>query len=278
MRLVKLKYYGVRGSIASPGPSTVGYGGNTSCVYIEAGDRHIIMDAGTGLRQLGIDLLAKGFGQGQGEAFVFVTHLHWDHIQGIPFFPPVYIPGNKISFYCSKSFTPSLHSILKRQQAPPTFPTDADFRKLQSTIRFFRMEDGSVAHLDPVLVKNCPGNHPGGGYFYRVDCEGKSIVYATDYEHSAKSNKALVRFAKGADVLIYDAQYMPAEYEEKFKNWGHSTYVEGAKIAKEAGVGSLHLFHHDPNHDDKFLDELLPLAQKEIPNVVIAKEGMEVEL
>jgi len=185
MHAMKLKYYGVRGSIASPGPGTVRYGGNTSCVHVEAGDQHIILDAGTGLRVLGMALLGRGFGMGQGQASFFITHLHWDHLQGIPFFVPLYIKGNKFTFYSSKSFNPSLHTILKRQQTPPTFPTDADFRKLPSEIKFYRMEDRAKAKLGPVHVTNCRGNHPGGGYFYRIEHEGKNIVFATDYEHTA---------------------------------------------------------------------------------------------
>ena len=250
----------MRGSIASPGPQTVRYGGNTSCVYVQAGDQHIILDAGTGLRGLGLELMKGDFGKGKGEASFFVSHLHWDHVQGIPFFIPIYIKGNKFSFYSAKAFTPSLHAVLERQQSPPTFPPDADFRKLQSQLKFYQMEDGAVARLGAVRVINCRGNHPGGGYFYRIEHGGKVIVFATDYEHTPATNEVLSRFAKGADILIYDSQYTPDEYEARYRNWGHSTYVEGAGVARAAGVKALHMFHHDPGHDDQLLDSLTETA------------------
>ena len=274
---MKLRYYGVRGSIASPGPATARYGGNTSCVHVQAGGQHLILDAGTGLRRLGLRLLGQGFAEGDGEASLFITHLHWDHLQGIPFFVPLYIKGNRFSFYSSQSFNPSLQSVLKRQQSPPTFPPDADFRKLASTLRFHRMKNRRVAHVGPVRVTHCRGHHPGGSYFYRIEHEGKSLVYATDYEHSPKTNKVLARFAKDTDLLIYDAQYTPQEYP-RYKNWGHSTYEQGIAVAKESGAKTLHLFHHDPTHDDEFLDDIVKKTRRGFRRVEGARENMEVTL
>lgn len=275
---MKVKYYGTRGSIPTPGPSTVKYGGNTSCVSVKIDDDLIILDAGSGIRLLGLDLMNNGFLKGSGKCSFFFSHVHWDHIQGIPFFLPAYIKGYKFDFYGSPNVHTTLEEVLAHQQQSLNFPVE--FGEMPATFNFFDLKDGESVKVGSATVTNRKLQHPGGVYAYRIDEGGKSLVYATDTEHYSVLDWRLVELAKDADILIYDCNFTPDEYAEKKRiGWGHSTYEEGIKVVKEANVKALHMFHHDPMHSDDFLEkEILEPARKLFPECHLAREGWEFEI
>ena len=265
---MNLTYYGVRGSIPTPGEETAHYGGNTSCAVINTAQNLIILDAGTGLRTLGQQLMKKEFGKGQGKAHILLSHMHWDHIQGFPFFIPAYIPGNEIHFYCEQRRNNTIEDIIKKQQQPPSFPEGATFN---ANLHYHTITEWQPLTINNTKITPATLLHPDGVTAYRIEHAGKTLVYATDTEHSPSTEDKLITLAAGADILIYDAQYTPEEYPTK-KGWGHSTYEIGAEIARKAGVKQLHLFHHDPTHDDAFIDAIVGKAKTLFPNTHAARE------
>ncbi|WP_437714401.1 MBL fold metallo-hydrolase [Sorangium sp. So ce448] len=269
---MEIKFWGVRGSIASPGPETAAVGGNTSCVEVRCGASRIILDAGTGVRKLGDALLREG----PVEATVLLSHLHWDHIQGLPFFVPAYLPSSRLSFVGSAHGVGSLREVLSTQMAAPSFPVRMDELCAQIAVREAR--PGEAFDVGEVHVRIAKLNHPGGVLAYRVEHEGRSVVYATDTEHYACVDPALRALADGADVLIYDAQYTPEEYRgdggRSKVGWGHSTYVAGAEIARACGARKLVLFHHDPQRTDAGVAEIERLSRELFPASVAAREGL----
>ncbi|WP_437762596.1 MBL fold metallo-hydrolase [Sorangium sp. So ce281] len=269
---MEIKFWGVRGSIASPGPETAAVGGNTSCVEVRCGSSRIILDAGTGVRKLGDALLREG----PVEATVLLSHLHWDHIQGLPFFVPAYLPSSRLSFVGSAHGVGSLREVLSTQMAAPSFPVRMDELCAQIAVREAR--PGEAFDVGEVHVRIAKLNHPGGVLAYRVEHEGRSVVYATDTEHYACVDPALRALADGADVLIYDAQYTPEEYRgdggRSKVGWGHSTYVAGAEIARACGARKLVLFHHDPQRTDAGVAEIERLSRELFPASVAAREGL----
>ena len=272
---MKIKYYGVRGSIPTPGPDTVKYGGNTPCVAIWNGDKLLILDGGTGLRVLGNELMDTPFGRGQGQGTFLFSHLHWDHIQGFPFFMPAYIPGNFFKLYGPSHVDLTLENAMKRQQQYLNFPVLME--DMPSTFTFKELTEGQILDLDGMEVTNRRLNHPGGVFAYRISSQGKSIVYATDTEHYPAPDQKLLELADHADVLIYDATYTPEQYKDHV-TWGHSTYEEGIKIVKAAHVKALHLFHYDPSLSDELIDDVIKRARKDFPNTFAAQEGWELKL
>jgi phosphoribosyl 1,2-cyclic phosphodiesterase len=273
---MQITFYGVRGSIASPGPETAGVGGNTSCVEVICGAERIILDAGTGLRKLGDRMMAEG----ALEATMLLSHQHWDHIQGIPFFVPAYIPSAKLKVYGGVNGVMSLRETLAHQMTAPVFPVRLD--ELGAQIDLCEVRSGGKLSIGGARVTAIKVNHPGGCFAYRIDYEGRSMVYATDTEHYACVDPALKALAAGADVLIYDSQYTPEEYRgdtgRSKVGWGHSTYVEGAELAKAAGVGQYVLFHHDPSRTDAKVAEIELKAQALFASSVAAREGMTIAL
>lgn len=275
---MKIKYYGTRGSIPTPGPTTVKYGGNTPCITVRTEKDLIILDAGSGLRQLGLDLMGDGFSKGTGKCSFFFSHVHWDHIQGIPFFLPAYIKGNNFDLYGLPDIHTTLEDVLAHQQHYLNFPIQ--FGEMPATFNFINMKDGETVSIGSAKVTNKKLNHPGGVFAFKVEENGKSIVYATDTEHYSVLDWRLVELCEGADLLIYDCNFTPEEYTTKRRiGWGHSTYEEGIKIVKEAGVKQFHMFHHDPLHTDEFLEkEKLEPARKLFPDSHLAQEGWEFEV
>lgn len=273
---MEITFYGVRGSIASPGPETAGVGGNTSCVEVLCGGERIILDAGTGLRKLGDRMMADG----ALEATMLLSHQHWDHIQGIPFFVPAYVPATKLRVYGGVNGVMSLRETLEHQMTAPVFPVRLD--ELGAQIDLCEVKSGQAFSVGGARVKAIKVNHPGGCFAYRIDFEGTSVVYATDTEHYACVDPALRALAEGADVLIYDSQYTPEEYRgdagRSKVGWGHSTYVAGADLARSAGVGQYVLFHHDPSRSDAKVAEIEARAQALFPSSVAAREGMKIAL
>ena len=273
---MEITFFGVRGSIASPGPETAGVGGNTSCVEVICGNERIILDAGTGLRKLGERMMADG----SLEATMLLSHQHWDHIQGIPFFVPAYIPASRLRVYGGVNGVMSLRETLEHQMTAPVFPVRLD--ELGAQIDLCEVKSGQAFSVGGARVKAIKVNHPGGCFAYRIDFEGTSVVYATDTEHYAVVDPRLAALAKNTDVLIYDSQYTPEEYRgdsgRSKVGWGHSTYVAGAELARSAGVGQYVLYHHDPSSHDAKVAEIEARAQALFPSSVAAREGMRIAL
>ncbi len=298
--MIRLKLYGVRGSIATAGDETRRYGGNTSCVAMHAGGKTLIFDAGTGIRKLGNELGFSGV-----DAHLFFSHLHWDHIQGFPFFGPAFAPKNHLTVYGVQSPPPgpwdddvpqtlhdgspslegpapsSVREAMAAQMTAPNFPVGLDAMK--ADLRFVDVPYGEAIALDDVVVRHVGVDHPNGCVAYRVEHGGSSAVYATDLELAEGSDGAvfdgLVDLARGADMLVFDAMYTPEEYEGRGtfsrRGWGHSTFEMGAAVAEAAGVKQLCLFHHDPGHDDTFMDLLSVRARKRFAATTVAREGLE---
>ena len=274
-----VRFWGVRGSVPAPGPHTASVGGNTSCVEIRLGDgdETIVLDAGTGLRGLGSRMMASGRPV---TASLLFSHVHWDHIQGFPFFTPVFRPGTELTLHgCPEEGT--LEQAMRRQMVHPSFPVELD--ALPSRLRYGAFEMERPFRVGSALVRAARLNHPNGVCAYRVEAGGRAVVYATDTEHHPdRIDRNLVALAEDADVLIYDAQYTPEEYSGVIgpsrAGWGHSTWVEGVRLARAAGVGSLVLFHHDPSHDDAAVAAIERAAQTVLPGTVAAREGLTIHL
>jgi phosphoribosyl 1,2-cyclic phosphodiesterase len=273
----KINFWGVRGSIPCPGAETVRYGGNTSCIEMEVGDERIIFDGGTGLRVLGQSLLAKMPLQ----AHIFFTHSHWDHIQGFPFFVPAFIPGNTFKIY--GAIAPNGATIEQRlhdQMLHPNFPVP--LQVMQSKLQFYELEIGQKLEIGEICIKNALLNHPGEAVGYRIDWRGRSAAYITDTEHFPNGlGENVFNLAQNADVVIIDCTYTDEEYNDPQSSkvgWGHSTWQEAVKMAKEVNVKKLVIFHHDPLHNDDFLDNIGKAAQKEFSGAIVAQEGMSIDV
>jgi phosphoribosyl 1,2-cyclic phosphodiesterase len=278
--VAKLVFWGVRGSTPTLERDTWRYGGNTPCLELTAPDgTRIILDCGTGLRMLGNRLIEK-LGGRTIDAHILVTHYHWDHIQGIPFFHPFFEPQNRFHFYSfqSKSLGPnSLHQVLQAQLASPYFPVDVN--SMTAARDFHEVAGGDKWEVHGTRVSAGWLNHPQGCLGYRIETAGGSIVYATDNEPGvAEFDHNLRQLAHGADVLIYDAQYSPEQLASERKGWGHSSWLEAVKVARDAKVRNLILFHHDPDSSDKVVDGYLSAARQEFPATWAATEGMTINL
>jgi len=272
---MKIRFWGVRGSIASPGPDTALVGGNTSCVELACGATRIVLDAGTGLRSLGNDLIASGATRAPLEMSLLLSHYHWDHIQGLPFFVPVYMKDTALTIVGGQNGVMSVRDALERQMSAPVFPVRLD--EVGARISTREVRPGQSFEIGEARVIVGRGNHPGGVVAYRIEHGGKSVVYATDTEHYACVDPALRALTEGADVLIYDAQYTPEEYRAKV-GWGHSTYVAGAELASAAGVGRYVLYHHDPMRSDAGVADVEARAKELFAGAVAAREGMTIDL
>jgi len=270
---IEVRFWGVRGSIASPGPDTSRVGGNTSCVEVRAEGTRIVLDAGTGIRRLGEQLVRDGNAD---PITILLSHLHWDHIQGLPFFLPAYLPSTELAIFGQAP----LAAALTQQMQQPVFPVRLD--ELPAKLALRETKPGDVFHVGAVRVRVAKQNHPGGSLAYRLELPGAVVVYATDTEHFACVDPALRALAEGADLLIYDSQYTPEEYGGAVGRaklgWGHSTYVAGAELAKAAGVGHYVLFHHDPQRSDAAVAEIEDKARALFPRSTAAREGMVVVL
>lgn len=246
------------------------YGGNTSCVEVWVGGRLVVLDAGTGIRNLGMDLLKRDIR----EFSLLLTHTHWDHINGFPFFAPAFVPGRRLRVFAGHVRDQGgIKHILASQMSQPFFPVPLDTMK--GDLEFEDFVAGDEFDIrGGTTVKTCELNHPSKATAYRFDSGGKAICYVTDTEHvPGKLDENILKLVDGADLMIYDAAYTEEEFVNKI-GWGHSTWEQGVRLCKEAGVKQLALWHHDPQHDDQFMESIEERAQKVWPHVFAAREGM----
>jgi phosphoribosyl 1,2-cyclic phosphodiesterase len=261
-----VRFLGVRGSIPTPGAEQAA-GGNTSCVEVRAGDTRIILDAGSGLRTLGNERMAGG----PRHSTILLSHLHWDHVCGLPFFTPIYVPGHRVEIASGPNGVLPHDEAIRSLFRAPFFPVD--FSALGGTVTTRELAPNASFQIGDITVTMAKLNHPDPVYGFRLDHAGQSIVYATDTEHFACVDPTLKKLAAGADILIYDAQYTPDEYPSKV-GWGHSTWEAGAELARAAGVPQLVLFHHDPARTDAQLAAIEATARAHLPGTVAAREGL----
>lgn len=275
MAQLSVRFWGVRGSLATPGRATARYGGNTPCIEIEAGDERLVFDMGSGLRELGNALAGSATGAGGSKVTFFLSHYHWDHILGLPFFKPAYDPRSALVVYGATRLGRSVRDILAGQMINPYFPVS--LAEMRAGFDFRTVEDKSVVELGDTRVTVRELAHPGGALGFRVDRGGASVVYATDFEHGCGGDEALAELCQGADLLIYDATYTVPEYA-RYRGWGHSTWAEGVRFARDCGVKRLALFHHDPSRDDRGVDEIVRQARERFPRTEAAREGRVIHL
>lgn len=299
---MKIEYWGVRGSIATPGKDTVVYGGNTACVSVELDDTLLIFDAGTGIRVCGNYLLSKGKSI---TGSIFISHTHWDHIQGFPFFVPAYIPGNTFTLYGPPSDVQnqSLKQIMEFQTSYEYFPISLS--QLGATINYVDCKEGKI-EIDGFEMYSCRINHPVACLAYKVVYNGKIFIYGGDHEpfrniyrdsdagsdmdedflkeldqNAEEQNKKIIEFCKNADVVSWDGQYTDEEYEAK-KGWGHSSFSTDLELAEKAGIKHIILTHHEPmNSDEKLAGyevDMKKRAEAKGFKLDFAKEIMEIEL
>jgi phosphoribosyl 1,2-cyclic phosphodiesterase len=289
---LRVRFWGTRGSIPTPGAQTVKYGGNTPCTEIRTDEGWlIILDAGTGIRELGRDLLQRSNGAPiKGD--IFLTHAHWDHIQGIPFFAPIFGRGNHFTIWGSQSLEKSVDKVVRDQMSPVVFPVT--FEELDASIDFKDLAEGTRTSGTGYEVTSFAVQHPGGALGYRFSepgGNGGALVYVSDnelathprYGSAPDWRKQMVDFVRGAKVLIHDSTYTTDEYEQH-RGWGHSTFQDAVELGLEAGVGTLVLFHHEPRRTDEMLDACLAECRAMVKDrggalqVVAAAEGLTLTL
>ena len=271
---LSVHFWGVRGSIPTPGPETVGYGGNTSCVELRYGDERLILDAGSGIRRLGL-ALARDFAQLPLTATLLLSHTHWDHIQGLPFFRPAYDRANQFRILGAPGTRTKMETALRAQMDPIEFPVP-----LQSLAGIAAIDELSspAVSLGHFAVRTIGLNHPGDCTGFRIEAGGRTVAYLPDHESyrlaiqssdpaaAARAQKAedeLIEFLDGCDLLILDSQYDRADYPSHI-GWGHGCLDDSVLLAARAGVGQLVLFHHDPEHDDRKIDAMLAQARQQV--------------
>jgi len=279
---MKLKFWGVRGSIPTPGKHTVRYGGNTPCLEVRLDDDElIIFDAGTGIRNFGDHLINTGESV---NAHLLITHPHWDHIQGFPFFKPAFISGNELTIIGTERIEKSLSEIISEQMNRIYFPVQ--LHELKAKLHFRPLREEGEIEMPHCKVRAIYVNHPGFTVGYRLEYKGRTLVYISDnepydrevsanlpnFEAAVKQkyesingdpNQRVFDFCRGADVLLHDSTYTPEEYIDRV-GWGHSHYLFTLRVAAEAGVKQLYLFHHEPTHSDDKVDDILRKCKKEV--------------
>jgi len=301
---MKIKFWGVRGSYPTPGAGTVKCGGNTASVEVRAGERTIILDAGTGIIPLGRELART---KRAGELLLLLSHLHHDHTQGFPFFVPAYMPNVRLHIFGPDGTHESMRNVLERNQSSETFPIG--LRDMSSTKNIQAVRESQVIVWDEAGVHVAESGvgpalsrveglsdeavvirihksyaHPGGVCVYRVSWRGKSVVYATDTEGYVGTDKRLVMFAKDADVLIHDAQYLEEHYRGQLagfpatQGFGHSTVTMATEVALASEAGQLILFHHDPSYTDDMVAGMERTAKSLFADSAAAYEGLEIDL
>jgi len=253
---MEISFWGVRGSIPAPGPSTVRYGGNTSCVSLRAGGGLLVLDCGTGARNLGMSLMEGAFGQGRGEASILLSHAHWDHIQGFPFFVPLYQPGNKFHIYGGAKSSKMLEGILEGQMAPQYFPVQT-LKNMGAGIDIAAIDEKKAFQAAGCTVRAQPNPHGrAGALAFRIEDGGRAVVYASDAGYGSKGPPAAsIALYRGADILIHDSTYTP-EDGRRYADRGYSSVEDAVAAAVAAEVKRLVLFHYDQDYSDAEVDAL----------------------
>lgn len=262
---MQVTFWGVRGSVPVSGGGFARTGGNTTCLEVEYDGARIVLDGGTGLSALGA---AHG---GPMDAALLFTHVHWDHIQGVPFFRPAFDPRSRLVLVGA----PGLRAALDAQMRPPSFPVGMD--AFRAELGWSEVLPEESLRIGPFTVRAAEMTHPNGVYCYRVEAGGRSVVFATDVEHGDQLDPRLVELARGADLLVHDAQYTDAEYEQR-RGWGHSTWEQAVELADRARAGRVALFHHDPTRTDPELARIEAVAARRHRSAFAAREGVVVAL
>jgi phosphoribosyl 1,2-cyclic phosphodiesterase len=265
-----VRFWGVRGSVACPGPHYQRYGGNTSCLEVRCGPHALLFDAGTGARELGLKLAEEA----PVDADLFFSHTHLDHIAGLPFFAPAFDPRNAFHLWAGH-LAPEhdLRGVLGLMMKSPLFPVPLEI--FQARITFNDFTAGTEIEPRPgVKVRTASLSHPDRATGYRVEFNGRAICYVTDTEHSADGpDQNILALIAGADIVVYDCMYTDETYP-KYRGWGHSTWQEGVRLCNAAAARRLVIFHHDPAHDDPAMDRIAVQAEAMRPGTIVAREGM----
>ncbi len=271
---LRVKFWGVRGSIATPSPRHIAFGGNTSCLEVMAGDTLIVLDAGTGIRSLGNRLLKDG----QRRFHILMSHTHWDHMNGFPFFGPGYDPRCTVTIMGGHlSDQGGIQKVLAGQMAQPMFPVPLEAMRAQLIFEDFRAGE-SFGLGREIAVRTTMLNHPNGATGYRIEHGGKALCYITDTEHvPGKPDENILALIEGADLVVYDSTYTDEEFPSRI-GWGHSTWQEGVRLCRAAKVKALAIFHHDPDHEDEFMERVEAEARAEWSGAFVARENMEIEV
>lgn len=270
-----VRFWGVRGTLPTPGADTVHYGGNTSCVEVDLGRRSIIFDAGTGIKKLGDRLSGQGAAV---EADILFSHCHMDHVCGVPFFAPFYGAQHRIRLWAGNLLPKgSLQAAIRSIMSPPLFPIEIDAFKAE--LQFNDFHAGDMLDLGGgIKARTGMLNHPGGAVGYRLECDGKSLAYITDTEHRpGELDPTVLSLVQRADLMIYDCTYTDEEFSA-YAGWGHSTWQQAVRLANAAGAKKLAVFHHDPDHDDAFMRKVEAEAAKLHPSAFVAREGLVLRL
>ena len=274
---LKVRFWGVRGSISCSGAEYARYGGNTSCLEVTGGGRRLIFDAGTGIRTLGLELARLA----PLDIDIYFTHTHLDHISGLTFFAPLFDARSSVRMWAGHLEAPyTLKKVVSNLMQAPIYPVTLEIFKAK--VSFTEFKAGETLSCGTVGMRTAPLNHPNGATGYRIEHGGKSICYITDTEHRPGGlDQTIVELCRDADVMIFDSSYTDEEYA-RYKGWGHSTWQEGVRVADAAGVGTLAIFHHDPSHNDAFMDDVAREAAAlrpgtvpgGLPRVLVAHEGL----
>ena len=272
---MRVRFWGVRGSIACPGPETIRYGGNTPCIEVRCGNRVLVFDAGTGLRAFGNALVKNAAIR---DVNIFLTHCHLDHVVGLPFFAPFFSEDYKIAVWAGNLLpAASVEVVMRKLMSSPLFPVEVEI--FRAAIKFHDFRSGDLLRpYDDVIIHTAPLDHPDGASGYRLEYGGRAFALISDTSgFPGKCDRELVSLARNADLIVYDATFTEEEIVSR-AGWGHSTWARGIRLAEEAGAKQLCLFHHDPSHDDDFMDALAAEANDARPGTITAREGQIIDL
>lgn len=288
--MIRVRFWGTRGSIAAPGPTTRYYGGDTACVELigfensqpgaalQPNNPHLLLDAGTGLAALQHTLMGRTWGKGQGDLQFLLSHYHWDHLIGLPFFAPMFVKGNQITFYGDS--LSDLQESIERLFTSVYSPLEG-VQNVAAALHY-RQTNPAGMEIAGFLVQTAENRHPGGALSFRIQYGPHVVVYSTDHEAGdPKVDSRLVEFARGAHLWILDAHFT-AQERQYHHNWGHSSHLEAVELARQAGVEMVALFHHNPDHDDQILDrkarEAAEIAAGSQLQILMARDGMVVDI